>query len=39
MARDAKVQRKERPFIFADLRSGKGKDDLIGWIKREVLFV
>ncbi len=39
MARDAKVQRKERPFIFADLKSGKGKEELIGWLKREYLFV
>ena len=39
MARDAKVQRGERPFIFADLRSGKGRDELLTWIRREVLFV
>lgn len=29
MARDAKIQRGERPFIFADLRSGHGKDELL----------
>lgn len=39
MERDAKVMRGERPFIFADLRSGQGKDALLAWIKREVLFV
>src|SRR6266446_4006115 len=39
MARDAKIQRGERPFIFADLRSGKGRDELLTWIRREVLFV
>lgn len=39
MARDAKIQRGERPFIFADLRSGKGKDELLAWLRREVLFV
>lgn len=39
MARDAKAQRGERPFIFADLRSGKGKDGLLAWLRREVLFV
>jgi urease accessory protein len=38
MARDAKVQRGVRPFIFADLRSGKGKDELLTWLRREVLF-
>jgi len=39
MARDAKIQRGERPFIFADLRSGKGKAELLAWLRREVLFV
>jgi urease accessory protein len=39
MDRDAKIMRGERPFLFADLRSGQGKDQLIAWIKREVLFV
>lgn len=39
MARDSKTQRGERPFIFADLRSGKGKGDLLGWLRSEVLFV
>jgi urease accessory protein len=38
MARDAKVQRGERPFIFADLRAEMGKDELLAWIRREVLF-
>jgi len=27
------------PFLFADLRSEKGKDDLLAWLRREVLFV
>ena len=38
MARDAKLMRGERPFIFADLRSEKGKDELLAWLRREVLF-
>lgn len=38
MARDAKIQRGERPFFFADLRSGRGKDALLDWIRREALF-
>src|SRR6266481_7101146 len=38
MARDAKAQRGERPFIFADLRSSKGKDELLAWLRRELLF-
>src|SRR5437868_7902645 len=32
MARDSKLMRGERPFIFTDLRSGKGKDELLAWI-------
>jgi urease accessory protein len=38
MARDSKLMRGDRPFIFADLRSGKGKDELLTWLRREVLF-
>ena len=39
MARDAKIQRGARPFLFADLKSEKGKDDLIAWLKHEYLFL
>jgi urease accessory protein len=39
MARDSKLMRGERPFLFADLRAEKGKDDLLAWIKHEVLFL
>jgi urease accessory protein len=39
MARDAAAQRGKRPFLFADLKSEKGKDDLIAWLKHEYLFV
>jgi urease accessory protein len=38
MARDAKLMRGERPFLFADLRSEKGKGELLAWLRREVLF-
>ena len=38
MERDARIMRGERPFLFADLRSGKGRDELLAWIRREVLF-
>jgi urease accessory protein len=38
MARDAKKMRDDRPFLFADLRSEKGKDELLAWLRREVLF-
>jgi urease accessory protein len=39
MARDSKTQRGDRPVIFADLKSEKGKDELLGWLKHEYLFV
>ena len=39
MARDAERMRGNRPVIFADLKSGKGRDSLVGWLKREYLFV
>jgi urease accessory protein len=39
MARDAKIQRGERPFIFTDLRAEKGKAELLAWLRREVLFL
>ncbi len=38
MARDAKLMRGERPFLFADLRSEKGREPLLEWIRREALF-
>ncbi len=39
MARDAGAMRDGRPFLFADLKSEKGKDALLGWLEREYLFV
>ena len=38
MQRDAKLMRGERPFLFADLKSGKGREELLSWLAREVLF-
>jgi len=38
MARDAKRMREDRPFLFVDLRSEKGSDALLAWIRREALF-
>jgi len=38
MARDARAQRGERPFIFTNLKSGQGLDEVIAWIQRELLF-
>jgi len=39
MARDSKLMRGTKPFLFADMKSEKGKDDLLGWLKRDYLFV
>jgi urease accessory protein len=39
MARDSKLMRGDKPFLFADLRSEKGKDELLAWLRHEVLFV
>jgi urease accessory protein len=39
MARDAKAMRGDRPVLFADLKSEKGKEDLLAWLQREYLFV
>ncbi len=39
MRRDSLLMRDQRPFLFADLKSGVGRDDLLAWLKREYLFV
>lgn len=39
MYRDAKRMRGDRPFVFTNLLSGEGLDDVVNWITREVLFV
>ncbi len=39
MDRDSKMQRGERPVVFADLKSEKGKDELLAWLKHEYLFI
>jgi urease accessory protein len=38
MARDSKTMRGDRPFVFTNLKSGKGLDDVVQWIQRELLF-
>ncbi|MDY3792166.1 MAG: urease accessory protein UreG [Oscillospiraceae bacterium] len=37
MARDSKRMRGERPFMFTNLMTLEGVDDIIGWIKKYVL--
>jgi len=39
MERDARLMRGDRPFIFADLKSGLGREELLQWLNRELLFV
>jgi urease accessory protein len=39
MRRDSLLMRDKRPFLFADLKSGVGRDELLHWLKREYLFV
>ena len=38
MARDAKLMRGERPFIFTNLKQRTGLPDVVAWIQRELLF-
>lgn len=39
MDRDARLMRGARPFLFADLKSEAGKDEVLAWLRRELLFV
>ena len=39
MDRDARKMRGERPFLFTNLKTEHGLDDVIGWIERDLLFV
>ena len=38
MARDAKTMRGERPFVFTNLKTGDGLQDVTSWIRRELLY-
>ncbi|MDQ8201636.1 urease accessory protein UreG [Pelagicoccus sp. SDUM812003] len=38
MDRDSKKMRGERPFLFCDLKTRKGLDEVVDWLKREYLF-
>src|SRR5437867_3782503 len=37
MARDAKAMRGARPFVFTNLKTSVGLEDVIAWIRRELL--
>ena len=36
MRRDSLLMRGPRPFLFADLKSGVGRDELLAWLKTGV---
>ena len=38
MARDAKAVRGNRPFVFSNLKTGTGLEEIVSWIERELLF-
>jgi len=38
MDRDAKKMREDRPFIFTDLKTHKGLDQIVAWLTKEFLF-
>ena len=38
MDRDSKKMRDERPYLFTDLKTHKGLDDVVGWLTKEFLF-
>ena len=38
MDKDAKKMREERPFIFTDLKTHKGLNDVVDWLTKEFLF-
>ncbi len=38
MERDARAQRGDRPFVFTNLKTGEGVEQVIRWIREEVLF-
>jgi urease accessory protein len=39
MERDAKKMRGDRPFMFTNMRTGEGLDQVVRWIEREVLLI
>jgi urease accessory protein len=39
MERDSRRMRGERPFLFADLKTEKGRDEILAWLKKEYLFI
>ncbi|MBQ2464441.1 MAG: urease accessory protein UreG, partial [Treponema sp.] len=38
MARDSKMMRGDKPFVFTNIRSGEGIDEVIAFLDRNVFF-
>jgi urease accessory protein len=38
MERDSRLMRGERPFLFTNLKDQTGLDDVVAWIRRELLY-
>jgi urease accessory protein len=38
MARDSKAVRRDRPFVFTNLKTGEGLPAVVNWIRRDLLF-
>jgi urease accessory protein len=38
MERDSRIMRGEKPFIFTNLKSREGVENVVTWIRRELLF-
>ncbi|MDD3168073.1 MAG: urease accessory protein UreG [Eubacteriales bacterium] len=38
MARDTKIARGEKPYVFSNLYDGTGVDAIVRWIKKDMLF-
>ena len=38
MDRDSKKMRDQRPYLFADLKTRKGLDEVVAWLRQEFLF-
>jgi urease accessory protein len=38
MDRDARLMRGDRPFVFTNLKSGAGLEEVVTWIQRELLY-